>query len=219
MVKQGQFAQVKRTQNQKPAKIRQMKTRNDHQLADDQIPEFLQVRYHLTQSQRQVPVVQETMQRFLNVFLSQRPQTGNWDLTEMLPATLTKLGVLPWQFFYVLDLEWPKMERFLVKEVPALPIANVQRVIPLTADQFSALLGRFLARNWFAQQFRNQPERLQQVTVAQLTALENSILLKAEVAWQQVNVLYLTMPDAGDIEDVDNAAHTWITNLKQIKID
>lgn len=219
MVKQGKFAQVKRTKNQKSAKIRQMKTRNDQQLADDQVTEFLQVRYHLTQSQRQVPVVEETMQRFLNIFLAQRPQTGNWDLAEMLPATLDELGVLPWQFFYVLDLEWLKLERFLAKEVPALPTVQVQRVMPLNAGQFSVLLGRFLARNWFAQQFKNQPERLQQVTVAQLTALENSILLKSVVDWQQVKVLYLTVPDASGMEDVDTATHTWITNLKQIKTD
>ncbi|MCM0582098.1 hypothetical protein H9L19_04170 [Weissella diestrammenae] len=219
MVKQGSFAQSSSIKQQKNFRRRQP-AKQMNQIDDQQLHDFLLVRYHLTQKHQQAPIVQETMSRFLEMLINEGDNENHWQLQSLVTSLLQRIGnQVPWQFYYILASEWTKFTHFLVKELPSVPLARRKTIDTLSTDQFQMILKQHLAINWFMGQYAQQPERLGQVTRAQIDALEQGMSTPVnQIDWQRVQSLYSTVPLIEPQNGEDVAGLKWWQTLRQIKV-
>ncbi|QIL51236.1 hypothetical protein G7084_08045 [Weissella coleopterorum] len=219
MVKQGKFAQVQQVKHQKNH-VKCQLVKNGQLIAPNQIAEFLTVRYHLTNQQKTTPVVAETMLRFLNILIDQFGTQTIWSLESGLEQSLKIIGnQVPWQFYYVLSLQKQTLIKFLKREGPAVPLEHRLIVTDLETAVFDQILARHLALNWFAEQYRADPEKLKQVQLMQINQLQKSFIQKEGLDWKSIQVLYLEQVVVGDMDSVDSQTHSWIGALQKIKIN
>ncbi|WP_243133491.1 hypothetical protein [Weissella koreensis] len=109
--------------------------------------------------------------------------------------------------------------KFLKREVPAVPLKDRLIMVNVSLQTFDEIVTQHLALNWFAAQYRNQPEKLQQLQAAQISDLQKSFLNEEGVAWKSVEVLYLNQAIASDKSSLDSQTRKWIAALKQIEIN
>ena len=206
MVKQGSFASVSSVKQLRQFKQR-TKLAESQAIQPEQIKEFLVVRYHLTQNARLAPVTKETMQRFLMAWLDN--------------ATAQTLGQIatqvPWQFYALVNSEWRRFQKFLQKEVPAMPLAT-RRMVTAEAETITALVAQQLALNWFLTMYAAMPDRLAAVTEQQVADLQQSLLSDDQINWQNVATVYSTAPFVMPT-DADEGTVTWLQTLTDLTAD
>ena len=140
MPKQGQFAKSTRTKQLNSFKVKRRGGGNT--IPTDQLTDFLVVRFALTAKKRVAPAAQETVQRFL-IELADRLVEANGNLVQLVPPLLAKLNSqVPWQFYAQVTANWDLLQRFLVKELPAVPLTQRLRV---TAQLSTARLNQLVA--------------------------------------------------------------------------
>lgn len=212
MPKQGQFAKSTRTKQLNSFKVK--RRGGDNTIPTDQLTDFLVVRFALTAKKRVAPTAQETVQRFL-IELADRLVEDNGNL-ELVPPLLTKLNSqVPWQFYAQLTANWDLLQRFLVKELPAVPLAQRLRVTTqLSTGQLNQLVAEQLAQKGAAATLLGRgplPPAQTQLVAKQLLA---ALYRDGQVDWQQVRALLAPLPYQ-PAPDLDLPTRQWLTALAQ----
>lgn len=213
MPKQGQFAKSTRTKQLNSFKVK--RRGGDNTIPTDQLTDFLVVRFALTAKKRVAPTAQETVQRFL-IELADRLVEDNGNLVQLVPPLLTKLNSqVPWQFYAQLTANWDLLQRFLVKELPAVPLAQRLRVTTqLSTGQLNQLVAEQLAQKGAAATLLGRgplsPAQTQLVAKQLLAALYRD----GQVDWQQVRALLAPLPYQ-PAPDLDLPTRQWLTALAQ----
>lgn len=213
MPKQGQFAKSTRTKQLNSFKVK--RRGGDNTIPTDQLTDFLVVRFALTAKKRVAPTAQETVQRFL-IELADRLVEDNGNLVQLVPPLLTKLNSqVPWQFYAQLTANWDLLQRFLVKELPAVPLAQRLRVTTqLSTGQLNQLVAEQLVQKGAAATLLGRgplsPAQTQLVAKQLLAALYRD----GQVDWQQVRALLAPLPYQ-PAPDLDLPTRQWLTALAQ----
>ena len=213
MPKQGQFAKSTRTKQLNIFKVKRRGGGNT--IPTDQLTDFLVVRFALTAKKRVAPAAQETVQRFL-IELADRLVEDNGNLVQLVPPLLTKLNSqVPWQFYAQLTANWDLLQRFLVKELLAVPLAQRLRVTTqLSTGQLNQLVAEQLAQKGAAATLLGRgplsPAQTQLVAKQLLAALYRD----GQVDWQQVRALLAPLPYQ-PAPDLDLPTRQWLTALAQ----
>lgn len=213
MPKQGQFAKSTRTKQLNSFKVKRRGGGNT--IPTDQLTDFLVVRFALTAKKRVTPAAQETVQRFL-IELADRLVKDNGNLARLVPPLLTKLNSqVPWQFYAQVTANWDLLQRFLVKELPAVPLDQRLRVTAqLSTGQLNQLVAEQLAQKGAAATLlgRGQlPPAQTQLVAKQLLA---ALYRDGQVDWQQVRALLAPLPYQ-PAPDLDLPIRQWLTALAQ----
>ena len=213
MPKQGQFAKSTRTKQLNSFKVKRRGGGNT--IPTDQLTDFLVVRFALTAKKRVTPAAQETVQRFL-IELADRLVEANGDLVQLVPPLLTKLNSqVPWQFYAQVTANWDLLQRFLVKELPAVPLDQRLRVTAqLSTGQLNQLVAEQLAQKGAAATLlgREQlPPAQTQLVAKQLLA---ALYRDGQGDWQQVRALLAPLPYQ-PAPDLDLPTRQWLTALAQ----
>ncbi len=213
MPKQGQFAKSTRTKQLNSFKVKRRGGGNT--IPTDQLTDFLVVRFALTAKKRVAPAAQETVQRFL-IELADRLVEANGNLVQLVPPLLTKLNSqVPWQFYAQVTANWDLLQRFLVKELPAVPLAQRLRVTAqLSTGQLNQLVAKQLAQKGAAATLLGRgplPPAQTQLVAKQLLA---ALYRDGQVDWQQVRALLAPLPYQ-PAPDLDLPTRQWLTALAQ----
>lgn len=213
MPKQGQFAKSTRTKQLNSFKVKRRGGGNT--IPTDQLTDFLVVRFALTAKKRVTPAAQETVQRFL-IELADRLVKDNGNLARLVPPLLTKLNSqVPWQFYAQVTANWDLLQRFLIKELPAVPLDQRLRVTAqLSTGQLNQLVAEQLAQKGAAATLlgRGQlPPAQTQLVAKQLLA---ALYRDGQVDWQQVRALLAPLPYQ-PAPDLDLPTRQWLTALAQ----
>ena len=213
MPKQGQFAKSTRTKQLNSFKVK--RRGGDNTIPTDQLTDFLVVRFALTAKKRVAPTAQETVQRFL-IELADRLVEANGNLVKLVPPLLAKLNSqVPWQFYAQVTANWDLLQRFLVKELPAVPLAQRLRVTTqLSTGQLNQLVAEQLAQKGAAATLLGRgplPPAQTQLVAKQLLA---ALYRDGQVDWQQVRALLAPLPYQ-PAADLDLPTRQWLTALAQ----
>lgn len=213
MPKQGQFAKSTRTKQLNSFKVK--RRGGDNTIPTDQLTDFLVVRFALTAKKRVAPTAQETVQRFL-IELADRLVEDNGNLVQLVPPLLTKLNSqVPWQFYAQVTANWDLLQRFLVKELLAVPLAQRLRVTTqLSTGQLNQLVAEQLAQKGAAATLLGRgplPPAQTQLVAKQLLA---ALYRDGQVDWQQVRALLAPLPYQ-PAADLDLPTRQWLTALAQ----
>ena len=213
MPKQGQFAKSTRTKQLNSFKVKRRGGGNT--IPADQLTDFLVVRFALTAKKRVAPTAQETVQRFL-IELANRLVEDNGNLVQLVPPLLTKLNSqVPWQFYAQLTANWDLLQRFLVKELPAVPLAQRLRVTTqLSTGQLNQLVAEQLAQKGAAATLLGRgplPPAQTQLVAKQLLAV---LYRDGQIDWQQVRALLAPLPYQ-PAPELDLPTRQWLTALAQ----
>lgn len=211
MPKQGQFAKsarLKRVNNFKVRRHQQGQT-----IEDDQLTDFLLVRFNLTAKKRVPRAAQETVQRFL-IEVSDQLIAANGDLATLVSDLLDDVNHrAPWQFYRQLLPQWTLLQDFLKKELPAVPLASRRYVTTtVTTADLTELVARLLAKKAAAITFLKRPNvsAAMQAQMAQL--LVASIYSSGMVDWDKVRALLAPFPFKVD-DDLDAGTKEWLRQL------
>lgn len=213
MPKQGQFAKSSRRQRINNFKMRR------HQQGDtirpDQLTDFLLVRFNLTAKKRVPGEAQETVQRFL-IEVSDRLLAANGDLEALIPGLLRDINHrAPWQFYMQLLPEWPLLQAFLKKEVPAVPLAQRCYLANLpTVDELTKTVGQLLAEKIAAITFLKQPNVPAVMREQTAQRLLISIYRDGQIDWAKVRALLAPFPFTVD-PSLDGGTQKWLRALSQ----
>jgi hypothetical protein len=213
MPKQGHYASARKQVRIKNGggKVK----RQDRLIDQDQLEDFLLVRYALT-IRRQIKVDQrESCQRFLQE-LAGRLSGGTISMESLLNQLLVDmLAQLPWQFLMQVGINWDLLGRFLGRELPAIPLADRLLVVNMpTITQFNELVSTKLAHQIAALTLLNKPTGPEQAT--QLAhGLQATILKDNRVDWSKVRALMAplgyTMPS-----NLDPGTTQWLLDLVKV---
>ena len=157
------------------------------------------------------------MQRVLMTLLDNA--TGStWSLDKLFVTTLGQIAnQVPWQFYALLATEWSRTQKFLNKEVPAVPL-NERIIVTDDVTDVPEKIAQQLAINWFLMMFATMPERLAAVTEQQVADTKQSFLQDGAINWANVATVYSTTPFIMP-DDVDEATKTWLTDLQTLTIE
>ena len=213
MPKQGQFAKSTRTKQLNSFKVKRRGGGNT--IPTDQLTDFLVVRFALTAKKRVAPAAQETVQRFL-IELADRLVEANGNLVKLVPPLLAKLNSqVPWQFYAQVTANWDLLQRFLVKELPAVPLAQRLRVTAqLSTARLSQLVAEQLAQKGAAATLLGRgplPPAQTQLVAKQLLAV---LYRDGQIDWQQVRALLAPLPYQ-PAPELDLPTRQWLTALAQ----
>lgn len=217
MVKQGRYAGSKR-QKQIKQRLKQRAVQSHRTIENNQVVDFVLVRYGLTVKKQLNSLAAETMQRMLQEMLTQ-VTTLNWSLTDLLTDTLQRLnGRVPWQFYQIVATNWDALQAFLEKEIPAVPLAERMTVTGrLTNVQLKQVLQRQLAVNFFLRTSRQNPELANRLTPVQINELATSLTTDGDIDWQRVAQVLGNSPVM--VDGADKGTVTWLKNLNQLSAD
>ena len=156
MPKQGHFAKSMRTKQLNDFKVKRNAT--GAIIDDEQLTDFLVVRFALTAKKRVQSGTRETVQRFL-IEICDSLQENDGDLQAIIPNLLVSLNSrVPWQFYPEILGEWDLLQKFLQKELPAVPLEKRLRIKhSVTIQEMETLIAKLLARKITAITFINQP--------------------------------------------------------------
>lgn len=179
--------------------------------------EFMQVRYYLMQGNRQVDVTQQTMQRWLSIWLEQGEISTSWNFNQFNQATLGAIAnQVPWQFYYLVDQNFASFRSFIKKELPAVPLQKRIQVV-FEDDVWVDQLAQQLSLNWFLSSFANDPERLAKITEEQIMELARGLKKDETINWHNVRVVYSTIVFK-DTQNLDAETEQWLAALQMIVI-
>lgn len=211
MPKQGQFAKstrLKRVNNFKVRRHQQGQT-----IGDDQLTDFLLVRFNLTAKKRVPRDSQETVQRFL-IEVSDQLIPSNGDLATLVPELLADINHrAPWQFYWQLLPQWALLQDFLKKELAAVPLAPRRYVTTtVTTADLGQQVARLLAQKAAAITFLKRPHvptAMQEQTAQLLFA---SIYSGKQIDWTKVRALLAPFPFTVD-NNLDAGTQEWLRQL------
>ncbi|PWG00298.1 hypothetical protein [Levilactobacillus bambusae] len=215
MPKQGKYAKassLKRIRNIK----RKQQAHHDHAIDRADLSDFLVVRYQLV-TEKQAEIAHETLQRFLMLWLeTAEKHEGEWSVRNVTKQALQSANIqVPWQFYAFIVGQWNQFQKFLLKEIPAVPLDQQQIVTdPLTSAEVSRMVAQQLAANVFLTTFKGDDDRLQAVAAVQMMQMTASFLRDQQVDWQAVTAVFLATPFAV-APDVDSGTRDWLVNLSQ----
>lgn len=214
MPKQGQFAKSSRLKQLNNFKVkRQMGAGNA--IYNDQLADYLVVRFALTAKKRVPQSAQETTQRFL-IEIADQLITKRGDLTKIVPALIKRLNAqVPWQFFKQVTNNWELLQKFLVKEVPAVPLAKRLRIsAQVTPKSLDRLVATALAEKGAMTTLLNQT-RIDEAKKKQTTQLLLLTLYRNDrVDWAKVAALLSPLPYQPD-PSLDQATQEWLIELSK----
>lgn len=212
MVKQGKFASA--TKQVKLKNHHQKMTKQQATIKKEQLFDFMMVRFGLTTKKRIAKPDQETVQRFLTSLLTDLEETAVIDLKDLAEKTLERINVMvPWQYYRVIVANWPQLQAFLSRELPAVPLA--ERLIVkanVSKAAFQALVTRQLAVNSMLLTFNQQPELLKTVSSTQITQLTQAFTEKETIAWDKVAAMFKPFSKQIDAQN-DSATTDWLETL------
>lgn len=214
MVKQGQRA-ASRRQKQIKQRLKQKVKRSQRTITMNQLPEFMLVRYGLTLKKRFSKLSAETMQRFLQALLKNLPTDFQWSVKTWITTTLQRINnQVPWQFYRLVVINWSELQAFLVKELPAVPLAQPLIVsAEVSETELVAIVSHQLTVNFFLNTTQNNPVLMQQLPANRLTELQASFSDAQEIDWQKVANLL------GPVEPVGDAGtQAWLQALGQLSV-
>lgn len=210
MPKQGQFAKSVRQKHLNNFKVKRSVGKGNA-IPDDQLTDYLVVRFALTAKKRVANSAQEAVQRFL-IEIADHLLDYQGDLTKIIPQVVGKLnGQVPWQFFAQVDENWTLLEKFLVKELPAVPLAKQCRITGRVSNAaLRQMIANALATKGAATTLLNQrvDRAKQQITQALLVTLYHD----GRIDWSRVRGLFAPFPYAPD-PTLDPATRDWLTKL------
>ncbi|WP_251547577.1 hypothetical protein [Limosilactobacillus caecicola] len=219
MPKQGQYARQERRQMAKQLHQRRgTKARGSQRTIEpSMVTDFVIVRFRLTSGKQLAKVDQESIQRFLQEFIP-RLQERDFDFQAALRLTLQYVASrVPWQFFYQLSQQWPVLDHFLRRELPALPLAK-----PL------------IVKNWVSQEDLNQgliallarqsirlttlQSKLSPAAATPLTKkMKLAISDGNQVKWSAVSALLGMVPFPID-HHLDSGTQEWLQAIQKLTI-
>lgn len=216
MPKQGQFAQSHRQKISRSIKQR-YQVKRQRTINPTMVNDFMIVRYQLTTGKSLKRADRESGQRFLQELMP-RLQASHFDLQTAVKQTLVAVNArVPWQFFYQLSQNWPSLERFLHRELPALPLA--QQVIvkhPVSQTILDQKIAGLLARRVMGMTLINKS-----VDVTTKQALTNqmlhSIMPDQKIRWSAVQTLLAPWPFP-IAEELDEGTKDWLKTIRQLQI-
>lgn len=214
MPKQGHFAKSSRLKQLNNFKVKRPQVAGN-EISGDQLTDFLVVRFALTAKKRVPAVAQETSQRFL-IEVSDQLTNHQGNLSLIVPAVIRKLNPqVPWQFFQQLLANWALLQRFLVKELPAVPLNPRLRITEQVAvDELAQLVAHQLAIKGTATTLLNRPQvtpALKQRTTQLLLA---TLYQGGQVNWTQVRALLAPLPYQPPVE-LDASTREWLLDLSR----
>lgn len=214
MPKQGHFAKSSRLKQLNNFKVKRPQVAGN-EISGDQLTDFLVVRFALTAKKRVPAVAQETSQRFL-IEVSDQLTNHQGNLSLIVPAVIRKLTPqVPWQFFQQLLANWALLQRFLVKELPAVPLNPRLRITEQVAvDELAQLVAHQLAIKGAATTLLNRPQvtpALKQRTTQLLLA---TLYQGGQVNWTQVRALLAPLPYQPPVE-LDASTREWLLDLSR----
>lgn len=214
MPKQGHFAKSTRLKQLNQFKVKKHESGNT--INNDQFIDYVLVRFALTTKKRLPTLVGETNQRFI-MELCAELNPGNNDLGAIASRKLAELqSRVPWQFYQQVVTSWSLVQRFLQREIPAVPLAVPVRLSnPITEQQLYQLVAQLIARQTTATMFLNRPvnEQVQQQTAERLLKV---ILIKGQIDWAKVAALWAPFPFT-PADSLDEGTKQWLTQLASSK--
>lgn len=211
MPKQGHFAAAKR--------VKQLN--NFHQkhqyhesraIDDDQLADFLLVRFALTTKKRLPASSRESLQRFLQEmiprFVDNHGSVAE-SVDDLLPAMRTRV---PWQFFRQVTEQWDVFQHFLKREIPAVPLKEHLLVIDqLTPHDFSMRLASSLAEQLVSLTTLQTklPNKMKQ---ALMVKMRSTIFDGTSIDWGKVRALWQPFPFDVD-SALDEKTRQWLLAL------
>lgn len=211
MPKQGQFAAAKRVKQ-----LNNFHQKHQHHesrvIDDDQLVDFLLVRFALTTKKRLPADSREGLQRFLQEMVP-RLVTNVGDvgqtIADLLPALRTRV---PWQFFRQVSDQWTTFQHFLQREVPAVPLKERLLIVnQLTPQEFNARLATSLAGQLVALTTLQTtlPAKMKQAMIIQM---REAIFDGTALDWEKVRSLWRPFPF--DVESApDEKTRQWLLAL------
>ena len=188
MPKQGHFAKSMRTKQINDFKVKRNAT--GATIDDEQLTDFLVVRFALTAKKRVQSGARETAQRFL-IEICDSLQENDGDLQAIIPNLLVSLNArVPWQFYPKILGEWDLLQKFLQKELPAVPLEKRLRIKhPVTTQEMETLIAKLLVRKitaiTFINQLRVDPHKKDQMMTMMLTTIYHD----QTIEWDKVRLL------------------------------
>lgn len=214
MPKQGQFAKAARLKQLNDFKAKRHQGKGNA-INADQFTDYLVVRFALTAKKRVARPAQETTQRLL-IEIADRLIEMHGDLAKLVPEVINRLNSqVPWQFFKQVTANWELLQRFLVKEVPAVPLVDRVRITgQVTPADLNRLVATALAQKGAATTLLNQtrvdPAKQQQTVKLLLLTLYRD----GQVDWSKVAALLSPLPYQPD-PSLDQATRDWLTSLSK----
>lgn len=214
MPKQGHFAKSSRLKQLNNFKVKRPQVAGN-EISGDQLTDFLVVRFALTAKKRVPAVAQETSQRFL-IEVSDQLTNHQGNLSLIVPAVIRKLNPqVPWQFFQQLLANWALLQRFLVKELPAVPLNPRLRITEQVAvDELAQLVAHQLAIKGAATTLLNRPQVTPDLKQRTTQLLLATLYQGGQVNWTQVRALLAPLPYQPPVE-LDASTREWLLDLSR----
>ena len=217
MPKQGQFARSHHRQvikNLRHHQSQQTARRINKQMAND----FLLVRFALTSGKLVSAIDRESIQRFFQE-LTPRLIRNDFDLRAGVGDVLQYVNArVPWQFYYQISTNWPLIEHFLHRELPALPLKQPV-IVKNSVDQqwLNQRVGHLLVQRivvlTLIKQDPNQALQRVMATRLQATIMDAT----GNINWKQVQALLKAFAFPID-HSLDAGSQKWLTQISQIKV-
>ncbi len=213
MPKQGKYAKSSRIKQIKQIRKRAHK-QNGAVISDDELENFILVRFGLT-SKKNLPLsVKESIQRLLIEIVNQGKNYKIWDLTSMIRNVLKKIGIrAPWQFYRQISENWQTLQLFILKEVPVVPLKK--RIIvkeELSSSEFDNLVADQLAANVLLTTLGNDSHLLSSLNPQQVGQMKLSLLNENKINWDRVASAFDPIPF--DVSSApDEATKEWLQEL------
>ena len=210
MPKQGHFAKSMRTKQINDFKVKRNAT--GATIDDEQLTDFLVVRFALTAKKRVQSGARETAQRFL-IEICDSLQENDGDLQAIIPSLLVSLNArVPWQFYPEILGEWDLLQKFLQKELPAVPLEKRLRIKhPVTTQEMETLIAKLLARKitaiTFINQLRVDPHKKDQMMLT-------TIYHDQTIEWDKVRLL-LAPFKFEIVPELDEETKDWLKKLAE----
>ena len=119
----------------------------------------------------------------------------------------------PWQFFWQISDFWPVLQKFLQKEVPAVPLS--QRILirqVLSQTELERMLGQALTQKTAAAMLLGQGQA-EAAKINQLSGLLMADLYQeTHLNWQKVRQLLAPFAFSID-EELDETTRQWLRDL------
>ncbi len=198
MPKQGHFAKSMRTKQLNDFKVKRNAT--GATIDDEQLTDFLVVRFALTAKKR--------------VQICDSLQENDGDLQAIIPNLLASLNArVPWQFYPEILGEWDLLQKFLQKELPAVPLEKRLRIKhPVTTQEMETLIAKLLAKKITAITFINQPGVDQNKKDQMVTMMLTTIYRDQRIEWEKVRLLLA--PFKFEIApELDEETKDWLKKL------
>ena len=211
MPKQGQFAKSVRQKKLNDFKVK----RHDQGAVIDetQLTDFLTVRFALTIKKKLPSVQRESAQRLLQEIA---PRLRNQDgrLADLMAELIVEFNAkTPWQFFWQISDFWPVLQKFLQKEVPAVPLSRrilIRQVLSQT--ELERMLGQALTQKTAAAMLLGQGQA-EAAKINQLSGLLMADLYQeTHLNWQKVRQLLAPFAFSID-EELDETTRQWLRDL------